>query len=177
MIKSCWARPLGKMQPVILGSHGCFPLAPGGRGRKGADKHEMTWMPRPGQREQAKPQRNQPRLFTCSASNCFQGQLLFSCSVVSDSATPWTVACQASLSMGVSRQEYWSGLPFPSPGSPQQRNRTHISFIACIAARFFTMGMQTFLPQNSRTLSSCLSRCVEMTVKRSKRVVIKENSF
>ena len=31
-------------------------------------------------------------------------------------ATPWTVACQASLSMGFSRQEYWTGLPFPSPG-------------------------------------------------------------
>ena len=30
-------------------------------------------------------------------------------------ATPWTVAHQASLSMGFSRQEYWSGLPFPSP--------------------------------------------------------------
>ena len=29
--------------------------------------------------------------------------------------TPWTVAHQASLSMGFSRQEYWSGLPFPSP--------------------------------------------------------------
>ena len=31
-------------------------------------------------------------------------------------ATPWTVAYQAPLSMGFSRQEYWSGLPFPSPG-------------------------------------------------------------
>ena len=31
-------------------------------------------------------------------------------------ATPWTVAYQAPLSMGLSRQEYWSGLPFPSPG-------------------------------------------------------------
>ena len=30
--------------------------------------------------------------------------------------TLWTVALQAPLSMGVSRQEYWSGLPFPSPG-------------------------------------------------------------
>ena len=29
--------------------------------------------------------------------------------------TPWTVADQAPLSMGFSRQEYWSGLPFPSP--------------------------------------------------------------
>ena len=31
-------------------------------------------------------------------------------------ATPWTVACQAPLSMGFSRKEYWSGLPFFSPG-------------------------------------------------------------
>ena len=31
-------------------------------------------------------------------------------------ATPWTVAYQAPLSMGFSRQECWSGLPFPSPG-------------------------------------------------------------
>ena len=30
--------------------------------------------------------------------------------------TPWTVAYQAPLPMGFSRQEYWSGLPFPSPG-------------------------------------------------------------
>ena len=28
--------------------------------------------------------------------------------------TQWTVACQVPLSMGISRQEYWSGLPFPS---------------------------------------------------------------
>ena len=31
-------------------------------------------------------------------------------------ATPWTIACQAPLSMGFSCQESWSGLPFPSPG-------------------------------------------------------------
>ena len=31
-------------------------------------------------------------------------------------ATPWIIACQAPLSIGFSRQEYWSGLPFPSPG-------------------------------------------------------------
>ena len=30
--------------------------------------------------------------------------------------TPWAVARQAPLSMGFSRQEYWSGLPFPAPG-------------------------------------------------------------
>ena len=37
-------------------------------------------------------------------------------SVVSDSATPWTITHQAPLSMGFSRQEYCSGLPFLSPG-------------------------------------------------------------
>ena len=35
---------------------------------------------------------------------------------MSNSYDPWTVACQAPLSMGFSRREYWSGLPFPSPG-------------------------------------------------------------
>ena len=35
-----------------------------------------------------------------------------------DSATPRTVACQAPLSMGFSRQEYLSALPFPPPGDP-----------------------------------------------------------
>ena len=33
-------------------------------------------------------------------------------------ATPWPVACQALLSMGFPGQEYWSSLPFPSPGDP-----------------------------------------------------------
>ena len=41
-------------------------------------------------------------------------------SVVSDSVTPQTLAHQASLSMGFPRQEYWSGLPFPSPLNVQQ---------------------------------------------------------
>ena len=40
---------------------------------------------------------------------------MFSCSVVSDSAMLWTVAHQATLFMGFPRQEFWSGLPFPSP--------------------------------------------------------------
>ena len=37
-------------------------------------------------------------------------------SVVSDSTTPWTLVLQAPLSMEFSRQEYWSGLPCPTPG-------------------------------------------------------------
>ena len=45
--------------------------------------------------------------------------------------TPWTVAYQAPPSMGFSRQECWSGLPFPSPReSSRPRNRTQVSHIA-----------------------------------------------
>ena len=52
-------------------------------------------------------------------------------------ATPWTVASQAPLSMEFSRQEYWTGLSFPSPGeSSPPRDRTWVS---CIAGRFFTI--------------------------------------
>ena len=42
--------------------------------------------------------------------------LLFSSSVMSDSEIPWTVVHQIPLSMGFSRQKYWSALPFPSLG-------------------------------------------------------------
>ena len=45
-------------------------------------------------------------------------------------ATPWTVAYQASPSMGFSRQEYWSGVPLPSPGeSSRPRDQTQVSRI------------------------------------------------
>ena len=49
----------------------------------------------------------------------------FSRSVVSDLVSPWTVAHQASLSLGFSRQEYWSGLPFPSPGRTSDTFQIH----------------------------------------------------
>ena len=53
----------------------------------------------------------------CILSHCFilggGGLVTKSCTTL---GTPWTVARQAPLSMGFSRQEYWSGLPFPSPG-------------------------------------------------------------
>ena len=41
---------------------------------------------------------------------------MLSLSFVSDFANPWTVPRQGLLSMGFPRREYWSGLPFPSPG-------------------------------------------------------------
>ena len=52
-------------------------------------------------------------------------------------ATPWTVAYQAPLSMGFSRQEYWSGLPFPSPGD---RPNQGIEPVSRIAGRRFNLS-------------------------------------
>ena len=54
--------------------------------------------------------------------------------------TPWTVAYQAPPSMGFSRQEYWSGLPFPSPGDlsdPGIESRSPVSL--ALAGGFFTI--------------------------------------
>ena len=50
---------------------------------------------------------------TTEWANLWFGLVTKSCLTL---ATPWTVACQAPRSMGFSRQEYWSGLSFPSPG-------------------------------------------------------------
>ena len=41
--------------------------------------------------------------------------------------TPWTVSCQAPLSMGFPKQEHWNGLPFPTPGD--QIGMSYVSFI------------------------------------------------
>ena len=46
---------------------------------------------------------------------CGAGLVTKSCATL---AIPWTITCQAPLSMRSSRQEYGSGLPFPSPGDP-----------------------------------------------------------
>jgi len=61
--------------------------------------------------------------------------------------TPWTVACQAPLSVEFSRQEYWNGQPFPSPGDlPNQ--------VSCIACRFFTIWATA-----AKSLQSCPTLC------------------
>ena len=61
------------------------------------------------------------------------------CSVVSDSATPWTVACQAPLSVGLPSQEYWSGLMFPSPGGLPDPTTDHAFPLApALRSGFFT---------------------------------------
>ena len=54
-------------------------------------------------------------------------------------AAPGTVACQASLSMDFSTQEYWSGFPFPAPGDlPDSRVEPTSPAAPALAGRFFT---------------------------------------
>ena len=53
--------------------------------------------------------------------------------------TPETIACQAPLSMGFPRQEYWSGLLCPPPGDPSDTGTEATSSAApALAGRFFT---------------------------------------
>ena len=59
---------------------------------------------------------------------------------MSDSfVTPWTVACQADMSMEFSRQEYWTGLPFLSPGDLPDSGIEPGS--PALAGRFFTFEL------------------------------------
>ena len=67
-------------------------------------------------------------------------------------ATLWTVAHQATLSLGFSKQEHWSGVPvFYSRGSSQPRDQTHVSCISCLGRRIpyhCTALLQMILPQD-----------------------------
>ena len=70
---------------------------------------------------------------------CAFQAVVLSGSVVSDSAAPWTVAYRASLSTGFSRQEYWSGLPFPPPGDlPNPGIEATSTVSPVLAGEFFT---------------------------------------
>ena len=66
--------------------------------------------------------------------------------VMSDSVEiPWTAALQAPLSMGFSRQEYWSGLPYPTPGDLPHPGIEPSS--PALAGKFFTTGPPGKPPQ------------------------------
>ena len=63
--------------------------------------------------------------------------------------TPWTIACQAPLSMEFSRQEYWSMLPFPTPGNlPNPRIKPISLASPALAGRLFL----TALPRKPNTI-------------------------
>ena len=78
--------------------------------------------------------------------------------------TPWTVAHQAPLSMGFSRQKYWSGLPCSSPGNlPNPGIKPTCLKSPALAGRFFTTSVTWEANQGNRkevilrwSLSSCL---------------------
>ena len=56
--------------------------------------------------------------------------------------TPWTVALQGPLSMEFSRQQYWSGLPFPPPGDLPDEGTELTSLVSpALAGRFFTTAL------------------------------------
>ena len=62
-------------------------------------------------------------------------------SVSNSFAVPWTVACQAPLSIEFSRQEYWNGLPCPSPGNLLEPGIEPASLMSpALTGRFFTTG-------------------------------------
>ena len=66
---------------------------------------------------------------------------ILSHSVMFDSATPWTVACQASLSVGFCRQEYWSGLSCPLAGDfPNLETELVLLMSPALAGGFFTIS-------------------------------------
>ena len=74
--------------------------------------------------------RNEVNIHSCFCS--------LAAKLLSDSATQWTVAHQAPLSMGFPRQEYWSGLPFLSPEDLSDPGIEPESLVSLeLAGRFF----------------------------------------
>ena len=69
---------------------------------------------------------------------------------MSDSVTPWTVACQPPLSMEFSRQEYWSEFPFPLPGDlPDPGKEPEYPLSPVLSGRFFTPTATWEAPRGS----------------------------
>ena len=69
--------------------------------------------------------------------------------------TPWTVAHQAPLSMGFSRQEYWSGLPYLPPGDLPDLGIKPMSIVSpALAGGFFTISA-TWKPYDAPRLRAC----------------------
>ena len=74
-------------------------------------------------------------------------------------ATPWTVACQAPLSTGFSRQEYWSGLPCSPPGDLPDPGIEPTSLMSALAGEFFTTSATWEAPPENHSLEMTNSFC------------------
>ena len=82
---------------------------------------------------------NRPAVASLCCVCCLSHMWLF--------VTPWTRVLQAALSMGFSRQEYWSGFPCPPPGeSSQPRDETCISGISCIGRWLLYQWLTGYCP-------------------------------
>ena len=94
---------------------------------------------------------------------------MLSRSVVSDSfATLWTVACQASLSLGFPKQGYWSGLPFPPPGNLPYPGIKPVSPMSpALVGGFFTTEPPGN-PHLGRALSATFLHCNGTLLKKKK---------
>ena len=120
--------PTSIKSPPDLGRKLLFCGLETGVGTSGSSGH-WHWVPNPSlahhiSLEESGP----PNLDLCVFQLLSHGQFF---------ATPWTAVSQAPLSMGFSRQEYWSELPFPSPGYlPKPRDRTRVTRNA---GRLFTI--------------------------------------
>ena len=85
-----------------------------------------------------------PAIYVC----VFIYVYVFMCvsSVMCDCATPWTIARQSPLSMGFSRQEYWSGLPRPPPGDLPDPGVELTSLMSpALAGSFFSATQEVHL--------------------------------
>ena len=107
--------------------------------------------------------------------SCMHAQLL---SHVQLFASPWTVAHQASLSMGFSRQQDWSGLPFPSPGGlpdPRLEPRCLELKVDSFVAKAFLRGRFIVIPQE--TIKIFVNTCSSQTSTKTQHDGGLSNSF
>ena len=91
------------------------------------------------------------------------------CSVMSNSATSWTIAHQAPLSLGFPRQAYWSGLLCLPPGDlPKPRIKPRISYVSCIGRQVLYHERCLGSPQDLTHMRLQMSPCLEIVFGRSK---------
>ena len=83
----------------------------------------------------------------------------WSCSVMSDLATPWTVAYQPPPSIGFSRQEYWSGVPLPSPA--WEADKWEINW--CEIAPFLLSGSSSHRENDSILVKILIKHILEVS--------------
>ena len=127
----------GSVTPEVVchpwGSSGMEPACSSQGGLSSRQEPSFTGLPGnwtrwPGPSAVSKPPSTQPQA-TAQEPLCV-------CSAVANSATPWTIARLAPLSVGLSRQQYWSGVAISYSRAPSRpRDRTRVCWVSCISRR------------------------------------------